>query len=67
MKNLIIVLLIAASFVWGYCCGKIPQTKACNDKIDWAIQDTSDELYNACEQKINSLIENGCKLTFNED
>lgn len=64
-RNILIVIafvIIHTITVWIFA-NKMQQN--CQEAIDWAIQDTSDALYTACEIRINDwneLLYNRCGL-----
>lgn len=55
-------IITTAAYAAGYDQGKLKARVECNEMVQWTIQDTSDKLYDACEKRIDRIVNNGCKL-----
>lgn len=58
MKKTTIVLICAVLFgyVFGYIFGRQDGYMQCNERVEQAIQATSDDLLGACETRIDEIL-----------
>ena len=59
MKQILIFFICAGIMLYQYCHyakQKSDLVAYYEDKIQWTIQDTSDELMNVCDEKIDEIL-----------